>query len=411
MKENFEAALAAADQHKELPFPQAEFTARLTRIREAMEEAKADILFATAPESIYYLTGFQCEWYQAQSGRAFPPTSGLAIHVDHDRMIHFETPSEAMLAAIGAVSTDVRIFPLEARRDGLPFILAELEAEGWLKGCAGLELYNYRPNPVIAERYKSGFANAGCNVVDATDIIRHARHIKSPLEMDAVGEAARIADIGMLAARDAIAPGIMELEVFGEMIAAMTRAGGEFPAILPPVISGFRTHCLHPLASRKKIEPGDRVNVDLCGVYKRYHSNICRSFWVGEPPRSAVDLHNKSIAAYDIIEEMLRPGLPVVDLLNAVRDHYAAAGILEQSYWSGGYELGIAFPPDWVGAWIYDLSMSSKTETFEPMTVANHECNFFAPEKTGLSATIETFLFFESSARIASHVSREIQVL
>lgn len=411
MKENFEAALAAANQHKELPFPEEEFTARLTRVRAAMAEAQVDILFATAPESIYYLTGFQCEWYQAQSGRAFPPTSGLAIHVDHDRMIHFETPSEAMLAAIGAVSTDVRIFPLEARRDGLPFILAELEAESWLRGCAGLELYNYRPNPIIAERYKAGFTDAGCTVVDATDIIRHTRHIKSTLEMEAVEEAARIADIGMLAARDAIAPGVTELEVFGEMIAAMTRAGGEFPAILPPVISGFRTHCLHPLASRKKIEPGDRVNVDLCGVYKRYHSNICRSFWVGEPPRSAVDLHNKSIAAYDIIEDMLRPGLPVVDLLSAVRDHYAAQGILDQSYWSGGYELGIAFPPDWVGARIYDLSMSSKTETFEPMTVANHECNFFAPEKTGLSATIETFLFFENSARIASQVSREIQVL
>ena len=197
MQHNFQEALAAAPDHKELPFPPEEFQSRLTRVRQAMADAGIDLLFATAPESLYYLTGFQCEWYQAQSGRPFPPTSGLAVHVDHDRTIHFETPSEAMLTAIGTVSDDVRIFPLEARRDGLPFILGELGAEGWLKGQVGLELYNYRPNPVIAERYRAGFTDAGCQVEDATDIIRNVRHIKSPLEMEALEEAARIADIGM----------------------------------------------------------------------------------------------------------------------------------------------------------------------------------------------------------------------
>ena len=126
MKQNFEQALSMADRHKELPFPLEEFHARLARTREAMAKAGVDLLFATAPESLYYLSGFQGEWYQAQSGRAFPPTSGIAVHVDHDRYIHFETPSEAMLTAIGTASEDVRIFPLEARRDGLPFILGEL---------------------------------------------------------------------------------------------------------------------------------------------------------------------------------------------------------------------------------------------------------------------------------------------
>ncbi len=411
MKQNFEEALAAAGGHKELPFPPTEFKTRLGKVRTAMARAGVDLLFATAPESLFYLTGFQGEWYQAQSGRAFPPTSGVAVHVDHDRMIHFETPSEAMLTAVGAVSEDVRIFPLEARRDGLPFILGELKAEGWLKGSVGLELYNYRPNPVIAGRMQGGFEAAGCKVIDATDIIRKVRHVKSTLEMEALEEAARIADIGMTAARATIRPGTTELEVFGEMIAAMTRAGGEFPGILPPVISGFRSNCLHPLASRKKLAQGERVNVDLCGVFKRYHVNICRSFWLGEPPRDALDLHDKSIAVFGIIEEMLRPGLNVRMLLETVRDHYAEMGILDEAYWSGGYELGLAFPPDWVGAWIYDLSMSQEGEVFEPMTAANHECNFFAPRKTGLSATIETFLFFEDHARIASDLPREIEVL
>ena len=256
--------------------------------------------------------------------------------------------------------------PLESRRNGLKFILKELAAEGWLNGTAALELSNYRPNPVVAAAYQSGFEDAGVKVVDGTDIIRGVRKIKSRLEMDAMTEAARIADIGMAAARDAIRPGVSELEVFGVMVAAMSKEGGEFPSILPPVMSGFRTNCLHPIASRKRIAHGDRVNVDLCGVFKRYHVNIARGFWVGEPPEAVAKMHAESIKAYNIIAEMLRPGLKVRTLLEAVRDHYARCGILDQSYWSGGYEMGLSFPPDWVGGYIYDLTFVDDDDVFEP---------------------------------------------
>ena len=411
MKRNFETALSEAAAHKEVPFPAEEYEKRLARIRAAMADAEIDLLFLTAPESLYYVSGFQCEWYQAQSGRAFPPTSGIAVHQERERFIHFETPSEAILTAIGTISEDVRIFPLEHRRDGLPFILQELRAEGWLDGTVGLELHNYRPNPVIARRYQEGFEEAGMRAFDGTDVVRDVRHVKSPLEMEAMTEAARLADIGMAAARGAIRPGATELEVFGEMITAMTREGGEFPGILPPVASGFRTNCLHPLASRKRIEKGERVLVDVCGVYKRYHVNLARTFWVGEPPLDAAGLHDTSVRAFGIIEEMLRPDLPVLELLNAVREHYAAHDLLDDLYWSGGYELGIAFPPDWVGPFVYDLSHVKEDDRFRPMSAVNHECNFFGPRSTGLSATIDTILFHEDRAELASRFPRELEAL
>ena len=87
------------------------------------------------------------------------------------------------------------------------------------------------------------------------------------------------------------------------------------------------------------------------------------------------------------------------------------AGIYDDCYWSGGYELGIAFPPDWVGTYIYDLSMTKETETFAPMSVVNHECNFFASNSAGLSATIETLLFHEDDAHFACSTPRQLQVL
>jgi Xaa-Pro aminopeptidase len=414
MNANFQAALADARNHNEAPFPAAEYRDRLTKVRRRMEAAGIDLIFAMAPESICYLSGFAGHWYQAQSGRAFPPTSGLAIHRDHDHTIHFETPSEAILTHIGTRSPDIRIFPAGSRRDGLPFILKELEAAGWLRrgDKVGLELFNYRPNPMVARRYEEGFAAAGLAVVEATHVIQGARHTKSPAEMACLERAAEIAEIGMSAAEAAIAPGVSELEVFGVMVAAMCKAGGEFSGIIPPVISGFRSNALHPLATRRKIERGERVNIDLCGVYNRYHVNMARGFWVGEPPKAALDLHERSIGVFPaVIEPMLKPGLDVIAFCTALKDYYVEAGLWDECYWSGGYEFGLAFPPDWVGSFIYDLSISKPGEVFLAMTAVNHECNFFAPDKTGLSATIDTFLFGEREARIVTGRLRSIKVL
>ena len=414
MKGNFQEALADARNHNEAPFPAAEYRDRLTRVRKRMDAAKIDLIFAMAPESICYLSGFAGHWYQAQSGKAFPPTSGLAVHRERDTTMHFETPSEAILAHIGTHSPDIRIFPVGSRRDGLPFILQELAAAGWLKPGVrvGLELYNYRPNPMVARRYEEGFKAAGVEVVDATHIIQQARHIKSPAEMACLEKAAALAEIGMAAAETVIAPGVTELEVFGVLIAAMTKAGGEFSGIIPPVISGFRSNALHPLATRRKIQKGERVNIDLCGVYNRYHVNMARGFWVGEPPKDALDIHNRSVGVFPaVIEPMLKPNLDVVQFCQALKDYYVDQGIWDECYWSGGYEFGLAFTPDWVGAFIYDLTISKDGERFLPMTAVNHECNFFAPNKTGLSATIDTFLFAEKDARIVTTRPREIKVL
>lgn len=411
MKENLNTALAMAPDHKEVAFPKEEFEGRLTRIRAAMSKANVDLIFISSPEMQYYVSGFQCEWYQGQSPAQNPPTSGIAVHVDHDRYIHFETPSETMLVATGTWSDDVRIFPLAQRRDGLGFIQKELKAEGWLRGKVGMELRNYRPNPLVSGKFRAMFEAEGMEVVDVTDLLAEVRRIKSELEIEAHFEAARIADIGLKAAIAAIAPGVRELEVWGEMIAAMAREGGEMPAIIPPVASGFGSNCLHRLSSTKEIRRGERVWLDTSGVRHRYHSNTARTCWVGDPPDDVVEFHNKTIGAFDIIRNMLKPGMEIVPMLEAVRNYYSDQGILEEAYWSGGYELGIAFPPDWVGSLYYDLAYTAPGDVFAPMTVVNHECNFFGPRGTGQSATIDTIIFERDQATFGSTIGREIQVI
>ncbi len=69
----------------EHPFSHEEYSHRLIRIRKQMAAENIDLLFLTSPEAMNWVSGYQCEWYQAQSPKAWPATSGIAIHVDHDK--------------------------------------------------------------------------------------------------------------------------------------------------------------------------------------------------------------------------------------------------------------------------------------------------------------------------------------
>jgi hypothetical protein len=210
----------------EAPFAPQEFSQRLTRLRHKMAAAKIDLLYLMAPESMYYLSGYQAEWYQAQSPQQWPASSAIAVHVDHDHYILFDSEREAVLGRVFTHSVDTRYFPRTALRGSADFVVQELRREGWLKGSVGLEFRSYRPNRIISQQLESAFLTAGANVCDGTQLLREVRWVKSAAEVECLKQAAKIANIGMTAAKATIGAGVTELEVYGEMIRAMARAGG-----------------------------------------------------------------------------------------------------------------------------------------------------------------------------------------
>jgi Xaa-Pro aminopeptidase len=195
------------------------------------------------------------------------------------------------------------------------------------------------------------------------------------------------------------------------MIRAMAKAGGENPSITLPVLSGARANCGHALAGRRMIGPGEQVNVDVCGVYNRYHCNAARSFYLGEPPREVAEFYERAAGAIDLLEGLIRPNLRVGDLVKTLKAYYEDQGIWESASWVGGYELGIGFPPDWVGNFVYEMSHEDSNVQFEPGTVVNFESVFYAPRMSGLTELIETLLFRSDDAEIASRMPRGLHVL
>ena len=396
---NRDIALEQCQPEMELAFSLEEFQHRLKRIRARMEDDGIDVLWLMAPESLYYVGGYKCIWYQGQSPKQWPATSGIAIHRERDDFILFDTPSEAIMCRFVTCAKDIRTFPIDGRRDGISFIIDELKSKGWLSsGTVGMEFHSYRPNPAISKRFCDAFVSSGMKVTDGSDILRDIRWVKSAAEMACMERAAEITDIGLQAAKNAIRAGVTELDVYGEIIDAMSKAGGENPGITLPVNSGLKANCGHSLASRKVIQAGEQVNVDVSGVFNRYHGNAGRAFHVGEPAKDVIEYHRLSAGVFDVIADIMRPNLPVAELVSATRAYYDEVGIWSDAGWVGGYELGLAFPPDWVGNYVYEMSDTQTEKVFEPGTVVNFESQFFSPRMSGITYYIDTLMFKADNA-------------
>ena len=411
MGKNRDLALNHCQPKFELAFSISEYKERLNKIKKRMQSEKIDLLWLSAPESLFYVSGYSCEWYQAQSPKSWPPTSGIAIHVTSDDFILFDTPSEQIMSRFVTCAKDIRIFPIGERRDGIEFIVDELKSNGWLKGNVGMELQSYRPNPNVSKRFSSSFESEGCKIVDGSDILREIRWIKSEQEIKYIEQAAIITDIGLQAAKNTICPGITELEVWGEIMGSMGRAGGENPSITLPVLSGLKANTGHSLSSRKKIIAGEQVNVDVSGVFNRYHCNAARSFFVGQPPKDVEEFYAKAVGVFDIIKEIIKPGMSVGNLMTKCKEYYEDKGIYSDAGWLGGYELGIAFPPDWVGNFVYEMSDDKSKKLFDAGTVVNYESQFFGPRLTGITYTICTLIFKKNEAYFPVKTPRNLIVL
>lgn len=396
---------------KEVPFLLAEFQARLRSIKQYMERSNIDLLYLSAPESLYYVSGYRAQWYQAQSPEIWPAASGIAIHIEADDFIHFETEMEETLVHSSSISQDVRIH----RGGDIPvadFIAKHLHELGWLKGTVGLEKWSYRPSPGYSQLFQAALMKHGASVVDATTILRDVRKIKSPQELEYIRYASRIADIGMIAARDALAaPKVTELDVYSEMTYAMGKAGGEPAAIPLAVLAGARSATPHALTSRRRISQGEIVSIDICGVYNRYHSNVARTFCVGTPASGLEEYIEKTVEVFSTLDQILEPNVRVEEVLSVAKNFFEEAGIWKDRWWIGGYELGIAFAPDWDGHFTYDSETDPGNDTLEPGMVVNFESNFFLPGGMGCSGIINTMEVSQSSVSWLSELPLGLMVV
>ena len=145
-----------------------------------------------------------------------------------------------------------------------------------------MELQTHGLLPVFYARLAVHLAAA--SIVDASALLTDLRLEKSPAEVACMREAGTLFDIGMRAGFAAMHEGTRECDVHGAVMQSIYAAGGEFPAVAPPLESGPRTlHQTHGAALRRELKAHDPVNLEIGACFRRYHAVGVRSAAIGAP--------------------------------------------------------------------------------------------------------------------------------
>jgi Xaa-Pro dipeptidase len=321
------------------PFDRAEYATRLRRTRAAMRAAGLDALLVFHQEHMFYLAGYDQVGYWVYQV--------LIVPADDRPMTAVVRKVDELLVRAGGIVDDVRVWLDDAPRDPAQQTADVLAEQGLLHGKRlGIERKSHALLPYYHELLRE--ALAGAELVDASDLVTELRLVKSPAEIACMRRAGQVMDAGVRAAWDALRPGVRECDVHAAVAAAMYRAGGEHPAVAPPMGSGPRTLTqTHGAATTREVRAGDPFLLEVGACVRRYHAVCMRTASVGPPGDRMRSLHAAIRAATDAGLAAIAPGVRTADVARVVHDALAAHGYSRRGQ-HVGYGIGLGYPPTWI---------------------------------------------------------------
>ncbi|QEX18231.1 ectoine hydrolase DoeA [Hypericibacter terrae] len=387
------------------PFSGQEYADRLARVRNALQNAKLDAIYVTTPANLTWLTGYDMIWYHTRC------LTGLLIRADSDHAVWFDSVGHTTIVSLTPTIKDVVWCRSENVTELVRLVVDEIGKRISDKSKIALEPWGYSPHADVMNAVKSGLESKGKTTSDASTLIERLRLVKSPDEIAVVRQAATLADNAMAAARDILAPGIMETEIEAAIMSSLMRQGGGYPGIRSMIGSGPRAGTHHSAATQRKVKKGDLVFVDFCSSLHRYHVNLNRTFTLGKPDSRWGDLMKASAGCVDKILASVKPGDPWSKVATVGEDYLVKHDIHKYIWWQGGYALGISVPPDWVGSFFADPLAGIDDQPLQPGMVFNYENQFDVWENwdggSG-AAYIETLLVTDRGLEVLSKLPRDL---
>ncbi|ROR72344.1 Xaa-Pro dipeptidase [Bogoriella caseilytica] len=339
----------------DMTFAPEEYERRITELRERMAARLLDAVIITDPENLIYLTDYQTTGYSFFQALVVPLE-------DEPFMI-----TRAMEESNVIERTWVEITrPYPDTGDAIQQLIAALTEFDLATKRIGYERNSYFFPAYQQDRIHTSFQRG--TLRDCFGIVEEGRRRKSPAEIEIMTRAAIATQAGIAAGLEAAQPGVTENEIGAAISAAMFRAGGEPPAVMPYVASGPRSMIGHATWEGREVQPGEHVFLEVGGCYRRYHTAMMRTVVLDELSPSMEKAQERMKMALRELKAEMRPGLTVSDADSIVRNIITDNDVDARLVTRSGYSIGIAFPPSWDEGYILSLNPGDFTVLEEGMT-------------------------------------------
>jgi Xaa-Pro dipeptidase len=288
------------------------------------------------PENIYYLTAHDTPGYYFYQATVVTPDR-RPINV----LRRIETTNTLGRGwARLAVGYEDREDPVEAT-------VGLLHEFGVAGKTVGAEADSWFISPKRYRQLEREIENAGGRLVEASRVIEEQRVIKSSEELGHIRTAARATAPAMRAAIAASRAGTTENEVAAATSAELIRAGAEYAGLPPFITSGPRTSLCHSTWAGRTYQPGDVLDYELPGVYKRYCAALFRCGTVGRPTDEVAGRAAIVREALESVIAAIKPGVTSGEAHDASKAVFRKHGLEHLLGHRTAYSVGINYAPDW----------------------------------------------------------------
>lgn len=376
-----------------LHFSPEEFADRMARTRAEMAARELDVLLVFAPESQYWLTGYDTFGY----------CFFQCLIVSARDPVLLTRSADLRQAQLTSTVQDIRIWRDSADAqpaDTLKALLTELgltgKRIGWETRTHGLTHAN---GAAVAETLPG--------LLDASDLISTLRLVKSPAEIACVREAARLGDAAWEAGLAEIRPGAHEGRVLAAMQGAVFEGGGDYPGNEFIIGSGPYALLCRYQAGRRRLADEDQITLEWAGVSRHYHSALMKTVAVGKAKPRHKALQAAAEEALLACEAALRPGNRLGDVFAAHAEVLDRHGLAAHRLNACGYALGARFSPSWMEDQM--LYENAPTVVAPGMVIFLHMILMESPSETAMCLG-RTSLVGETGAEPLSQMPLELVV-
>lgn len=342
-------------QRDDMTFSFEEYQSRLAALRLRIADRRLDAVVISDPENIMYLTDYQTTGYSF--------FQALVVPLDDEPFMITRAMEESNIIARTWVE---RTRPYPDTGDAIQMLVDALREFGLANKRIGYERNSYFFPAYQQDRIHTTLTEA--KLLDCFGIVEQGRICKSPAEIELMRKAALATEAGMQAGIDACQAGVTENEIGAAISAAMFRAGGEPPAVMPYVTSGPRSMIGHATWEGRTVLPGEHVFLEVGGCYRRYHTAMMRTVVLGELSNSMHHAQERMKHALHAVHDKVQPGMTVSDADNLVRNIISENDVGARLITRSGYSIGIAFPPSWDEGYIVSLKQGESTVLQPGMT-------------------------------------------
>jgi Xaa-Pro dipeptidase len=303
---------------------------RLEKLRDFMEASGLDVVVTMSPENVAYVAGVT-----PPSQRIVRSRHAACIVPREGRTTFVAVRLEGPVVRARSRLDEVELYE-EFVEDPMDVVARALRDQGLGGSRIGVETA-FLP---FADHGKLVRAlDAGAELVPVDADLARLRMVKGVSEIDVIRRIGTAAEAIHGEVARAFRDGASEQEVATFISERYAEAGGDGLTMLA-VGSGERSAILNAPATRRLIEHGDLVRVDIIGTSECYYSDVARSLVAGEPDdeqrrifRLLYDVHRRLLDA-------IAPGVVTSDLYRLYHEEMVAAGL--PPYHFVGHGLGVS---------------------------------------------------------------------